>query len=61
MKQLSPDLLAQVEAKLQSMFPVRRVLRADPDSKPGIQTVPEWSREEERAYRKVLRNGQKRR
>jgi hypothetical protein len=59
LKTLSPDLLAQVEARLQSMFPVRRVLRADPDAKPGIQTCPEWSREQERAYRKALKHGKK--
>jgi hypothetical protein len=58
LKTLSPDLLAQIEARLQAMFPVRKVLHPEPVDKLGVKTC-EWSRETERAYRKALKHGKK--
>jgi hypothetical protein len=42
------------------MFPVRKVLHPEPVDKLGVKTC-EWSRKDERAYRKVLKNAKKRR
>ena len=53
----SPDLIQALETRLQSEFPVRKVIKADPNVKKGLQTCQEWSRRQERDYRRIVRAG----